>query len=99
MALTSNYQSEHSDIPLLQQALLHKTREYLKEKILEGMKDDIEQIAGEAVAKWHEVKVSHDHSMDPYGGANIYVSLVEHVVRTEIKTNPVQITVTKKDPK
>jgi hypothetical protein len=81
---------------LLEQALVQKTREYLTDKAIEAIEGDIATIAAEAVKKWYEVAIALQPNTG-YGDTNIHVQLVNKVIRTEVRENPISITVTTKD--
>ena len=85
----------HKDKTLLEQALIAKAHQYLKDELVKAMDKDMKQIAVDAVKTWAEFRISLQPN-DFRGETNIHVEFVEKVIRTEMKDHPIQITV--KDP-
>ena len=77
---------------LLEQALIQKVKAYLRNKALEEVEKDIEDIAIEAVKAWSEFSISQSPDLLAYD-TNINIQFVEKVIRTEMKDHPIQITV------
>ena len=75
--------SHNSDIKydhkLLNGCLKAKAVEYLTDKLLKSMKDDIESIATQAVAQWSSIKFSQDPQ--DFGAMNINIDRMIHLLK------------------
>lgn len=88
---TDSPQIEHK---MLEHALIKTAYEYLEKQLIDSMKDDMKQIATDAVKTWAEVRLNKAHEIG-YGSTNINVQFIENIIRTELKDNPIQIIVEK----
>ena len=77
---------------LIMEVLEIKAYEYLEEKLIESMKNDMKSIAQEAVKQWAEVRLQNSPEMS-LANVNINVSFIEHIVKTVSVENRIKINV------
>lgn len=83
------------NIRILEHMLVHQAKEYLHKQIHESLKDDIHEIATNAVKQWAEFRFSESPSEFGYN-TNINVAFIEKVIKTEMRDHPISIHVKEK---
>ena len=79
------------DHDVLNDALRISAENYLWDELKKNMDTQIKDIAAKAVANWAEIKFDLSPPM-AYGDTNINIEFVEHIIKYEMKTNPISIT-------
>lgn len=83
------------DFSLLEQVLIDKAEQYLENQVIESLKADIRNIATDAVKTWAEYRFSLEPRADSFD-TNINIQFVEKIIKTQMRDNPIKITVKEK---